>query len=59
MEHLYRRPAFTPWLIQVSLFLLKALLEEYRKNAYFQESIGDWLSRQGTFLFEKSYLMRK
>ncbi|CUB18493.1 Assimilatory nitrate reductase electron transfer subunit [Bacillus safensis] len=34
----------------------KALLEEYRKNAYFQESIGDWLSRNGNISIREKLL---
>lgn len=36
--------------------LFKALLEEYRKNAYFQESIGDWLSRHGNISIREKLL---
>ena len=38
---------------------LKALLEEYRKNAYFQESIGEWIQKTAAFPSEKNCSMRK
>ncbi|MGP3738985.1 hypothetical protein ACTWKB_08000 [Bacillus sp. 4A_MP2] len=38
---------------------LKALLEDYRKRAYFQESIGDWIQKTASFPSEKNCSMRK
>ncbi|WP_458420028.1 nitrite reductase large subunit NirB [Bacillus pumilus] len=35
---------------------LKALLEDYRKSAYFQESIGDWLLRYGLISIREKLL---
>ncbi|MBD3858468.1 NAD(P)/FAD-dependent oxidoreductase [Bacillus sp. 28A-2] len=35
---------------------LKALLEDYRKSAYFQESIGDWLLRHGDISIREKLL---
>lgn len=35
---------------------LKALLEDYRKRAYFKESIGDWLRRNGSISIREKLL---
>nr|MDF9458878.1 hypothetical protein [Bacillus pumilus] len=35
---------------------LKAPLEDYRKSAYFQESIGDWLLRYGLISIREKLL---
>lgn len=57
MEYLYRRPDFYTLAHSSELIpLFKALLEEYRKNAYFQESIGDWLSRHGNISIREKLL---
>lgn len=35
---------------------LKALLEDYRKRAYFQESIGDWIQKNGIISIREKLL---
>lgn len=35
---------------------LKALLEDYRKRAYFQESIGDWIQKNGSISIREKLL---